>query len=98
MHIAAGHDIEEACGMALEQLSGIEVDPGLATLSGQLLARMIRRDYGVERDATDLALCADTLATTRSEEHTSALQSLMRRSYADLRFIQKNTTRTQSAY
>src|SRR3546814_10161309 len=24
MHIAAGHDIEEACGMALEQLSGIE--------------------------------------------------------------------------
>ncbi|MGQ3081265.1 MULTISPECIES: HsdM family class I SAM-dependent methyltransferase [Alphaproteobacteria] len=64
MHIAAGHDIEEACGMALEQLSGIEVDPGLATLSGQLLARMIRRDYGVERDATDLVLCADTLATT----------------------------------
>src|SRR3546814_640288 len=64
MHIAAGDDIEEAGGMALEQRSGIEVDPGLATLSGQLLARLIRRDYGVERDATDLVLCADTLATT----------------------------------
>lgn len=64
MHIAAGLDIDEACGMALEQLSGIEIDPGLATLSGRLLARMIKRDYGVERDATDLVRCADTLATT----------------------------------
>src|SRR3546814_9811870 len=49
MHISAGHDIVKACGMAIEKMSGIVVDPGLATLSGQLLAPMLRRDYGVQR-------------------------------------------------
>nr|WP_293859710.1 N-6 DNA methylase [Sphingomonas sp. SCN 67-18] len=63
-HVAAGLDITQACAQATGQLQGIEVDPGLAALSGNLLGRMIRREYGIQQDTSGIVRCANTLATS----------------------------------
>lgn len=64
MHVANGVDVDRACVIATEQLQGIEVDPGLAALSGQLLGQMILREYGVKHDTSEIVRCANTLATS----------------------------------
>ena len=64
MHIATGVPVAEACATVTGQLQGIEVDPGLAALSGNLLGRMIRREYGIQQDTSGIVCCANTLATS----------------------------------
>src|SRR3546814_6007865 len=59
------------------------------TRSGQQLLEITRRLFDVEKQALELptesrALRSESMrVVARSEEHTSELQSLMRRSYAD---------------
>lgn len=69
MHIAEGASVARACAFATGQLQGIEVDPGLAALSAQLLGRMILREYGVEHDTTEMVRCADTLRTSLDQRY-----------------------------
>src|SRR3546814_5512896 len=60
----------------------------------EVVAGLRRRGLAVELLSGDrlptVAAVADTLGITRSEEHTSELQSLMRISYAVLRLTKQN--------
>lgn len=44
--LADGATLERACELSLSRLHGIEIDQGLATLSGRLLKGMLRREHG----------------------------------------------------
>jgi adenine-specific DNA-methyltransferase len=43
---ARGTTLQRACELSLPRLHGIEIDPGLATLSERLLRGMLRREHG----------------------------------------------------
>jgi adenine-specific DNA-methyltransferase len=64
--IDAGCSIEDACKNALKNVHGIEIDPGLATLSQALLRNMLAREYGFKiRGRLGVVHCADTLNESR---------------------------------
>jgi len=44
--IARGATVQRACERSLPKLRGLEIDPGLATLSRRLLKRMLHREHG----------------------------------------------------
>lgn len=44
--LAGGATVTRACNRSLSRLHGIEIDPGLATLSERLLRGMLQREYG----------------------------------------------------
>jgi hypothetical protein len=45
--IARGATVQRACERSLPKLRGLEIDPGLATLSRRLLKRMLHREHGL---------------------------------------------------
>jgi adenine-specific DNA-methyltransferase len=50
--IEQGTPPEKAVALALQQVRGIELDPGLAAISRKLLANALQREYGVVRPST----------------------------------------------
>src|SRR3546814_9617659 len=82
----------------LKLIEGVEIVSIISRTSEQ--ASAVAAKYGAKHSSTDLndALARSdvdaVILCTRSEEHTSELQSLMRISYAVLR-LQKNNTHTQ---
>src|SRR3546814_9183352 len=81
--IERGMTPHRACERSFSRLRGIEIDPGLATLSERLLRGMLRREHSfkgkrmpkVVRRGDSLTL---KVRDRRSEEQTYELQSLMR--------------------
>lgn len=64
--IEAGCSVEDACKSALKNVHGIEIDPGLATLSQALLRNMLAREYGFKvRGRPGVVHCADALNERR---------------------------------
>jgi adenine-specific DNA-methyltransferase len=64
-HVAKGARPVRACTKTIEQMQGIELDEGLATLSRRLLASMFYEEFGVAlgREARSTIRRADTLIT-----------------------------------
>jgi adenine-specific DNA-methyltransferase len=54
----------QACADVLEQLKGIEIDAGLARISAALVKRMVRREWDLDVDTSELVLCANALTVT----------------------------------
>src|SRR3546814_4134462 len=76
----------------------VEAEPGARRLRGAALAQQIGHDRLQRRDRHEhVARKLPARRRSRSEEHTSELQSLMRNSYAVFCLNKKNTrTRTRS--
>src|SRR3546814_7094458 len=92
---ARGHVLELGCGGGInmefyrpgqiESFSGLDPSPELLAMSrGAAVARGIPADIrgGVGEAMPFESARFDTVVTTRSDDHTSALQSLLRISYA----------------
>ena len=63
--IARGLSPKKACAAALAQIQGIELDPGLATLSRKLLANMLKREHAFsDRQITRVVRVGDALSRT----------------------------------
>ena len=62
--INKGVPAKAACHGAVEQLHGVEIDKGLATLSRRLLASMLKNEFNVAfgREARGMIRCQDFLA------------------------------------
>lgn len=65
--VAAGAPIETACAEAIRHIHGIELEPGLATLSSTLLAHALRREFGVAVDTSEVVEIADALEAVTGE-------------------------------
>lgn len=61
--VESGVDVATACAAAIGHLHGIELEPGLATLSARLLGDAITREFGVTVDTGRVVRAADALAT-----------------------------------
>jgi adenine-specific DNA-methyltransferase len=66
-HVDLGRDVASACAQVLSGMRGIEIDSGLARISAALLKRMVRREWGVEVEASKVVMCANALTTELSE-------------------------------
>jgi adenine-specific DNA-methyltransferase len=61
--ITNGLSPQKACAAALARLHGIELDPGLATLSRKLLANMLEREHAfADQQVADVVRVADALS------------------------------------
>ncbi len=60
-----GASAPEACARALQQMTGVEIDAGLAKLSEKLLRRMLEREYAVTRKGPlGVVKCGDALSVS----------------------------------
>jgi len=65
---ALGRPIREACASVVGRMRGLEIDPGLATLSEQLLTDMLWREFGYKRSKSSVAVrVADSLSIAVEE-------------------------------
>ena len=61
--VERGTTPQRACELSLSRLHGIEIDPGLATLSERLLRGMLRREHSFkDKCIQEVVRCGDSLA------------------------------------
>src|SRR3546814_9571034 len=81
--VEAIYDAGDMIGLAEDRIDRIDENPGAAGLTNRLIEEMGEGLGGVEKGTYNIIAGRPGMGkTSRSEEHTSALQSLMRRSYA----------------
>ncbi|SJM28270.1 HsdM family class I SAM-dependent methyltransferase [Mesorhizobium delmotii] len=63
-----GRPLKELCARVVRRLRGLEIDPGLATLSEHLLTGMLSREFGYKRPKSSPAVrAADSLSVALDE-------------------------------
>lgn len=63
-----GKTLNELCARVVRRLRGLEIDPGLATLSEHLLTGMLSREFGYKRQKSRAAVrAADSLSVALDE-------------------------------